>query len=208
MALAVPVPMASAPPQRIALPQQIAARLTGSGWFWALFLATGFAFPIVRSVLRELPAAPPVLGTLPPYELVDQAGRPFRSADLRGIVILEFASADALRAEGSPLAMLQKRVRNTGNAVHLVTFVRGRADLAALAKSSGAGAWRWTLAGGDVAPLEEMVKRTLRLDPLDGRLILADGQGRIRRVTSALPEEIDLMMRDIGLLANLGGESR
>jgi hypothetical protein len=41
-------------------PQRLAARLTGSPWFWAVFVLTVFGLPIVRSIARDLPAAPPV----------------------------------------------------------------------------------------------------------------------------------------------------
>ena len=195
-----------------AFPQRVAARLTGSPWFWALFVAAVFTLPLVRSVRRALPAAPPVLGTFPPFALVDQAGKRFVDADLRGhLVFLEFTSAEAVASKGSPLARLQRRVRNTGEAVHLVSFVAGAADsgaLATLAKNAGAGAWRWTLAGGDVQALEAAALLALHAPEggtLTGRLILLDGKGRIRRLGSPSPDEIDLMMRDTGLLVNMEG---
>ncbi|MDL2717339.1 MAG: hypothetical protein PT977_06260 [Acidobacteriota bacterium] len=197
---------------RAAFPQRVAAALTGSPWFWALFVAAVFTLPLVRSVRRALPAAPPVLGTFPAFSLVDQAGNPFREASLRGhLVFLEFTSAESLVAGGSPLAKLQRRVRNTGEAVHLVSFVAGATDsgtLATLAKNAGAGAWRWTLAGGDIKPLEAATLQALHAPEggtLAGRLILLDGRGRIRRLGSPSPDEIDLMMRDTGLLVNMEG---
>jgi hypothetical protein len=195
-----------------AFPQRVAARLTGSPWFWALLVGASFTLPLVRSVRRALPPAPPVLGTFPAFAFVDQAGKPVRETDLRGhLVVLEFTSADALAAGGSPLAKLQRRVRNTGEAVHLVSFVDAvpsPGNLAALAKNAGAGAWRWTLAGGDVKTLEAATLKALHAPDggtLAGRLLLLDGRGRIRRLGSPSPEEIDLMMRDTGLLVNMEG---
>jgi len=150
--------------------QRAAARVTGSRLFWAVFVAAAFALPLVRSVRRVLPPAPPVLGSFPAFTLVDQAGNPVHEKDLLGhLVVAEFTTAAALADGGSPLAKLQRRVRNTGEAVHLVSFVDttprpGRAvpTLAALAKGAGAGAWRWTLAGGDVRPLEAATLKALR----------------------------------------------
>src|ERR1017187_8954047 len=144
-----------------AAPQRVAAWLTGSPWFWALFVAAAFTLPLVRSVRRALPPAPPVLGSFPAFALVDQAGNPVHETDLPGpLVVAQSTTAAALAEGGSPLAKLQRRVRNTGEAVHLVSFVdtapRSRSaglTLAALAKGARAGAWRWTLAGGDVRPL-------------------------------------------------------
>jgi hypothetical protein len=201
-------------------PQRVAAGLTGSRWFWALFVAAAFALPLVRSVRRALPAAPPVLGSFPPFALVDQAGHTVRGTDLqRHLVIAEFTTDEALARGGSPLAKLQRRVRNTGEAVHLISFVEmsrssaspppaGSPTLAALAKGAGAGAWRWTLAGGDVRALETATLEALHVPEggtLSGRLILLDARGRMRRLGAPSPEEIDLMMRDTGLLVNMEG---
>ena len=203
------------------LPQRIAARLTGSRWFWALFVTAAFALPLVRSVRRALPPAPPVLGSFPAFSLVDQAGNSVGEADLRGhLVVAEFTTTAALVEGGSPLAKLQRRVRNTGEAVHLISFVDMASPssasstptegptLAALAKGAGAGAWRWTLAGGDVRPLEAATLKALHAPEggtLAGRLLLVDARGRVRRLAAPSPDEIDHLMRDTGLLVNMEG---
>jgi hypothetical protein len=184
--------------------------------FWVLFVAAAFALPLVRSVRRALPPAPPVLGSFPAFTLVDQAGNPVRESDLRGrLVVAEFTTAAALAEGGSPLAKLQRRVRNTGEAVRLVSFVdtaprphSAAPALADLAKGAGAGAWRWTLAGGDVRPLEAATLKALHAPEdgtLAGRLLLLDARGRMRRIGAPSPDEIDLMMRDTGLLVNTEG---
>lgn len=197
------------------LPQRAAARVTGSRLFWAVFVAAAFALPLVRSVRRALPPAPPVLGSFPAFALVDQAGNSVHETDLSGhLVVAEFTTARALADGGSPLAKLQRRVRNTGEVVHLVSFVDTTRSspagptLAALAKGAGAGAWRWTLAGGDVEPLEAATLKALGAPEggtLAGRLLLLDARGRVRRLGAPSPDEIDLMMRDTGLLVNMEG---
>ncbi|MGZ6988150.1 MAG: hypothetical protein ACXVH0_04235 [Thermoanaerobaculia bacterium] len=212
---------AAAYKQEWKFPQRIAARLTGSPWFWALFVAAAFALPLVRSVRRALPPAPPVLGSFPAFSLVDQAGNSVGEADLRGhLVVAEFTTAAALVEGGSPLAKLQRRVRNTGEAVHLISFVDMPSPssasstpaegptLAALAKGAGAGAWRWTLAGGDVRLLEAATLKALHAPEggtLAGRLLLVDARGRVRRLAAPTPDEIDRLMRDLGLLGNMEG---
>ena len=202
-------------PSARALLQRVAARVTGSKLFWVVFVAAAFALPLVRSVRRALPPAPPVLGAFPAFALVDQAGNPVRETDIRGhLIVAEFTTAAALAEGGSPLAKLQRRVRNTGEVVHLVSFVDttrsspGGPTLAALAKGAGAGAWRWTLAGGDVRALEAATLKALRAPEggtLAGRLLLLDARGRVRRLGAPSPDEIDLMMRDTGLLVNMEG---
>jgi len=195
-------------------PQRLAARATGSPWFWAVLTGALFALPLVRSLLRQLPSPPPVLGEFPAFSLVDQEGREFTLAGERGrLLVAEFASARGLAAgKRSPLEDLQKRVRETGDAVHLVTFLTGASPFtpAELARRSGAGAWRWTLASGRAETMETLktlAAGALRIpaDRLEGKLLLLDGAGRIRRVTGSSPAEIDPMMRDISLLANLEG---
>jgi hypothetical protein len=218
---AVPSPSSFSRNSLSSFPQRAAARLTGSRLFWALFVAAAFALPLVRSVRRALPPAPPVLGSFPAFSLVDQAGNSVGEADLRGhLVVAEFTTAAALAAGSSPLAKLQRRVRNTGEAVHLISFVdmsslssdspppTGRPSLAALAKGAGAGAWRWTLAGGDVRPLETATLKALHAPEsgtLAGRLLLVDARGRVRRLAAPSPDEIDHLMRDTGLLVNMEG---
>jgi len=178
-------------------------------------VAASFSLPFVRSLRRTLPPAPPVLGPFPAFSLVDQSGHPFTTASVRGqILVAEFVPAMSLETSSSPLVGLQKRVRNMGDRVRLVSFVTsgaaGAPDLARLAAGSHAGAWRWTLAGGDAAALRDRTAAAIGTAgapaSLDGRLLLVDGIGRLRRVLGSSPDEIDLMMRDIGLLANLEGQ--
>ena len=201
-----------ATPAAIPLPQRIAAHLTGSPWFWLVFIGLAFAFPIVRSLNRPLPETPPVLGTLPAFALTDQYGRPVTDLSLRGTLVLaEFVSAERLSARPTPLAELQKRVRNTGQALRLVSFVDqtpGAPPLADLAEHVGAAAPRWTLAGGDLGPVEGAIRKAAgaRADiPLTGYLLLADAHGRVRRVEAPTKDNVDRIMRDIGLLANMEG---
>ena len=194
------------------LPQRVAAALTGSPWFWVAFVALAFAFPIVRSLNRPLPETPPVLGVLPAFTLTDQYGRPVTDASLKGTLVLaEFVSAERLSGRPTPLAELQKRVRNTGQALRLVSFVDqtpGTPPLADLAERTGAAAPRWTLAGGSLEKVEAAIRKAAagRADvPLYGYLLLADAHGRIRRVEAPTKDNVDTIMRDIGLLANMEG---
>jgi len=196
----------------VAAPQRIAAALTGSPWFWAAFVAFAFAFPIVRSLNRPLPETPPAFGVLPAFVLTDQYGKPVTDVSLRGTLVLaEFVSAERLSGRPTPLAELQKRVRNTGQALRLVSFVDrtpGAPPLADLAEHAGAVAPRWTLAGGDLAPVEAAIRKAAggRADvPLTGYLLLADAHGRVRRVVAPTRDNVDQIMRDIGLLANMEG---
>jgi hypothetical protein len=211
-AAAAPFPR-TARPVEVPFAQRLAARLTGSPWFWALFISVGFVVPILRTIHRQLPAPPPVVGTFPAFALVDQEARPFASDALAGrISIVEFVSEEALEAGAvSPLASLQRRVRNAGPLVHLVSFVRSAANgktpgataLGVFGAKAHAGAWRWTLAAGDVSALERDARAALGNETLVGKLLLVDGRLRVRRIVTPSRENVDLLMRDIGLLVNL-----
>jgi len=51
--------------------------------------------------------------------------------------------------------------------------------------------------------LERVRTSLLKTPSLEGKLLLVDAHGNVRRVTSPAKEEVDAMMRDIQLLANL-----
>src|SRR4051812_27712506 len=83
MSVSVPVPSDAGWGPRV---QRRVSRLVGRPAFWLLVVAFGLAVPVLNQV-RRTPAPPlPVLGTLPEFKLVDQEGRPFGGADLRGYV--------------------------------------------------------------------------------------------------------------------------
>ncbi len=205
------LPMTLPEPRPAAFAQRAAARLTGSPWFWALFVATVFTLPLVRSIARSLPALPPVLGPLPEFGLTDLSGHELTRASLAGrVVLLELTSASRLAADGSPLAALRHRVRNTGDAVALVSLAEGRLAPEVAARVS-AGPSRWHLAAGETRSFERRLALVAGLPeetPLAGRLFLIDRAGRLRRVTGTSPAEIDTMIRDLGLILNVEEPAR
>src|SRR5579863_7963204 len=64
--------------------QARAARLVGSPWFWAIAIGLVFLFPIVRGVGMRLPEPPAMKILLPAFELTNERGQRFGSADLKG----------------------------------------------------------------------------------------------------------------------------
>jgi hypothetical protein len=204
---APPLPSSPSSP----LPQRVAARLTGSAWFWAALVVVLFAVPVYRSVTRPLPAAPPVVGDLPAFALTDQQGKPVTDADLRGtVVIAEFVSASRFAEKPTAAAGLVRRVRNTGGSVRIVSFVDAPPGTPPWCDADAARAAlpRWIHASGDLAAFEAAARRAAGLPaeiPLWGRLLLVDARGRIRRVAVPVKPELDQLMRDTGLLVNMEG---
>jgi hypothetical protein len=188
--------------------QRAAARLLGSGIFWALFLALSFAWPIVRVTRTALPPPLPVLESVPDFELADQNGRSFGSKDVRGRVWLlstiETASplADKLASE---LGKIQHRTRNLGPAFHLVTVGQSpendtRENLAEFTSHHRVSPRMWSFLSGDAVSL-----RKVSAPSSPFAIALVDQKMRIRgRYDLADPGAVDLFLYHAGLLVNRG----
>jgi protein SCO1/2 len=206
--------------------QRHAARLLGSRLFWVLFLLVAFGWPIVRVFRTTLPPFLPVLGTVSDFELVDQNGRPYGTAELRGRVWLastiETASMQAADKLATEVGKIQHRVRNLGPAFHLVTLaVDPELDtpprLLEFAGHHRVSPRMWSFLSGKKDDIEQ-AERTLGLrngahtDPaapkIDGSpmtVILVDAQMRVRgRYDLADPDAIDTLLHHAGLLVNRG----
>ena len=105
--------------------QRVASGLFGRRMFWALFVLIAFSWPISRVIHRAMPPKLAVLGTIAPFALVDQEGRPFGTAELEGRVWVASAihtSSPAAVDLVKEMGKIQHRVRNLGPAFHLVTI--------------------------------------------------------------------------------------
>lgn len=102
------------------------AGLVSRPLFWVAVVLFGLAVPIVNQVRRKPPAPLPVLGTLPDFRLVDQDGRAFGGAELRGYVWVAgfiFTRCPTIcPAITTRMATIQKRARGIENGFRLVSF--------------------------------------------------------------------------------------
>lgn len=57
-------------------------------WFWIVAVVLLFGVPITMSLLRPQPELPPVLGTMPDFELLNQNAEPVTAESLRGSVLV------------------------------------------------------------------------------------------------------------------------
>jgi protein SCO1/2 len=177
--------------------------LLASPWVWA-FLAGILVLTLIRPLLRFEPEPPPVMGEIPAFSLVDQDGNPFGSEDLSGSVYVAnffFTSCSTIcppmmRA----VAGLRDRYRDEGiEGVRLVSItVDPETDtaerLADYAARYSAEPPRWTLLTGDPEEIRRVAVegfRTAMGDRVEvadgffdiahsGKLVLVDGQGRVR----------------------------
>jgi protein SCO1/2 len=205
----------------------VAARLTGSRWFWSLAVASLFALPLVRSIGRQLPPPPPVYADLPDFRLVDQEGQAFGLPDLRGRVwVANFiftSCGEVCPRLTQRMADLQSRLRNVGDAARLVSFtvdpVRDTPPvLREYAQRYHARQDFWKFLTGPLAEIEQTVVAGFKVaversevgdtgffDIVHGeRFVLVDQEGRIRGYYSADDEGLQELLNQLGLLANLG----
>jgi cytochrome oxidase Cu insertion factor (SCO1/SenC/PrrC family) len=178
------------------------ARAVGRPAFWLLLLLVLFGAPLARGLLAgAAPAAPPVLGSFPPFSLQEDRGGAFRAEDVRGHVFIANLLCVHCPEQG-PLAaetmrILQHRARNLGDALRLVSFATDGdgASLAEVRRGHPSSA-RWTLARGAPAAVRALF-------PGGKGLLLVDGQMRIRgRYDGSGPPALDAALRDAALVLN------
>lgn len=184
-------------------------------WLWIVVF--GFAFTTVislglRPFMRRIPEPPPVIHTLPEFDLIDHQGRPFNRASLAGDVWVFdffFTSCPSICADLTRrMAQLQEAFEREGVDARLVSVsVDPENDtpevLRQYAKKHGADLDRWVFVTGS----EEAV-RSLLVDGFHTHLgdrkeispnvfdiahasyfVLVDGDGGVRRHYRALDEE-------------------
>ncbi len=199
----------------------------GRPLLWAVVIGALAAWPAVWALRTPVPPPPPVLGTVPAFQLTDQEGRPFGSQDLTGRVWI--ASFIFTRCETvcpaitRQMGRIQARTRNLEPALHLVSFSVDSghdtpARLAAYARVHHASPRMWTFLTGPAAAVQETIERGFRVsvgrsptDPSPAgishgtHLVLVDGEGRLRGYyASDEPETVDRVVRDAALLINRG----
>jgi protein SCO1 len=199
----------------------------GRPLLWIVAIAALAAWPVLWSLRSPIPRPPPVLGTLPGFELTDQEGRPFGSGDLTGRVWV--ASFIFTRCETvcpritAQMARIQARTRNLEPELHLVSFSVDPehdtpARLAEYARAHRASPRMWTFLTGSADAVRHTVEKGLRVsigrepgDPSPAgishgtHLVLIDGAARIRGYYD--PEAADVVervVRDAALLVNRG----
>jgi len=160
---------------------------------------------LIRPLLRHEPEPPPVLGELPPFELVAASGEPFGLDDLEGrvwVVNFFFTRCGAICPRlTAAMHSLQERYEAAGTGPGLgLLSVTVDPDhdtpevLGDYARRHDVDAGRWTFLTGDRAAVERLVEQGFRtaIGPpgqdeagwIDiahsGRLVLVDRRGRIR----------------------------
>lgn len=192
---------------------------------WLAAIALLAAWPVVWTLGTRVPPPPPVLGTLPAFQLTDQEGRPFGSEELAGRVwVASFIFTrcpTVCPAITRQVARIQARTRNLEPELHLVSFsvdpaYDTPARLAEYARAHRASPRMWTFLTGPADEVQATVEKGLRVsmgrepgDPTAGgishgtHLVLVDRAARIRGYYDPdAPDTIDRVVRDAALLVN------
>jgi protein SCO1/2 len=192
---------------------------------WLAVILVLAAWPVAWTLGTRVPPPPPVLGSLPAFQLTDQDGRPFGSEDLAGRVwVASFIFTrcpTVCPAITRQVARIQARTRNLEPELHLVSFSVDPghdtpARLAEYARAHRASPRMWTFLTGPADAVQETVEKGLRVsmgrepdDPSAGgishgtHLVLVDRAARIRGYYDPeAPDTIDRIVRDAALLVN------
>lgn len=215
---------ASKPPQVLDSRPGAIWRFFSRSSFWVIGVLLLAIAPVAGALTRHLPEPPPVYVTLPRFELTNSFGGKFGSDQLDHhvwVASFAFTSCPSVCPKlMKKLQVVQHRTRNAGSAVNIVTFsVDPETDtpekLRAYRKRFKASPYRWKFLTGDLSVIEKTVVGGFKLamgkdaDNLfeifhSERFALVDRTGRIRGYYEATDAGIDKLLRDIGLVLNLG----
>jgi hypothetical protein len=191
----------------------------GRPLFWVLAIALLAGWPLVSGLLRRPPAVPGVLGTLPPFELVETSGARIDRAALAGRVwLLGFVDTGCVSCAerlGAALERVQYRIRNVGPAVGVLEVgVAGAnpvVDLNREVVRHHANPRQWRSASGPdarrlLAEIGALVPTHGPMLEAGGALVLVDALGRVRAVEGIEAQaSMDRLVSELTVLLNLNG---
>lgn len=200
------------------------SRLVARPAFWIVLLSILFALPVLRTALRRLPPAPPVLSTLPAFTMTDQTGQAFGTNDLAGKVwVADFiftscpTACPLLTRRMSEVAQRGKRL---GPELRLVSFTVDPerdtpARLAAYAAGYKADPRKWSFLTGPLGEVERAITEGFKVgidrhktaddfwEIVHGEhLVLVDRHLHIRGYFDASNPGIDQLMAAVGRVVN------
>jgi protein SCO1 len=198
-------------------------KLVRSKLFWFSFILLSFAYPLIKSVQREIPEPAPAIFQVPSFKMINEFGKPFGSDDLKGRIYIAnfmFTSCPSVCPElMKTMQVVQKRVRGLGTKVALVTFtVDPETDTSAVlykySRELKSNPHVWTfltgtveemkalLVGGFKVPMEKQKEVELYDIAHSQKLVLVDGEGGVRSYHSTDKVSLDQMMIELGILVN------
>lgn len=207
--------------------EQRVSDLVAKPLFWIVFILAIIAVPVGRAIGGTAPEAPKLKLALPEFELTNERGNPYGSANLKGRVwVADFiftSCPTACPRLTKRMREIQHRARFLGDSFHLVSFTVDPENdtperLLAYAKENKALPMRWSFLTGPLDRIEATVVKGFKIamgkEPTEPggnlfsifhgeKLVLVDREGFIRGYYDADDEGIANLLRDAGTLANL-----
>ena len=201
-----------------------AAKLVASKLFWVLAISFLFAYPVTKSVMRQLPADLPVYGQLPHFQFVSESGENFGTDNLKGkVYVANFMFTTCTTA--CPILLkkvqtVQHRMRGVLDRAAIVSFtVDPETDTPKVlfdkAREFKANPYVWKFVNGPMSDTKKLLVDGFKVPMGDkevagtvmdvahsNKLVLVDQQGQIRGYYSIEGNGINMMMIDMGLLIN------
>lgn len=199
-------------------------KLVRSKLFWVIACGFFFAYPITKSVMRELPADLPSYGTVPYFKFTAENGKAFGTDELLGkVYIANFAFTSCQTVCPTlfgKVQLVQHRMRGVIDRAAIVTFtVDPQTDtpevLSNKAKELKANPHVWRFLTGDLATIKNLLINGYKVPMGDKvlaesvydvahsqKLVLVDQDGVIRGYYDTDKPGINQLMIDTGLLIN------
>lgn len=199
-------------------------KLVISKLFWVIAVSFLFAYPVIKSVRRQLPNALPIYHAVPEFSFTDENGKAFGTSELKGKVYLaHFMSSDCAgecALSFQQLQQIQHRIRGVIDRAAIVSFtINPKNDTSDVlfkkARELNANPIVWRFVTGPESEVKSLVIDGFKV-PGDGeqvvetldeavrshRLALIDQQGNVRGFYILEKNEINKLMIDLGLLIN------
>lgn len=201
-------------------------RVFESAWFWILAIGLAFAVPLALSLRRPQLKAPPVLGQMKDFRLVDQDGQGFDSQMRLGGIVSLFTFVDTSCGEPCKDTMerlyrLQRSLKGAGPTVRMMSLSVAQPApdrpeaLKHLGRSLNASFHSWTFLTGEPAEVKGLLAQLLAQAPeayraaapaslaQSGLVVLVDQRGQIRGVHELRqPETIAEAVKETAFLIN------
>lgn len=199
-------------------------KLVSSKLFWFIACGLLFAYPVTKSINRNLPAELPVYSTVPDFRFTDENGRSFGTNELKGkVYIANFMFTSCVTSCPLLLKQVQKvqhRMRGVIDRAAIVSFtVDPDHDTTEVlfnkAREMKANPVVWRFLNASIADTKKLLVDGFKVPVGDkavannimdvahsNKFVLVDQYGRIRGYYSSDKDGINKMMIDTGLVIN------
>jgi len=199
-------------------------KIVSSKLFWVIAVSFLFAFPILKSIKRQLPDPLPIIGSVPDFTFMNENGQPFGSNELKGKVYIAnfiFTSCQTVCPNLlGKIKTVQHRMRGVIDRAAIVSFTVDPENdssevLYAKAREMNANPNVWRFLRAPINDTKKLLVDGFKVPVGDkeyagnvmdvahsNKLVLVDQMGKIRGYYSTEKDDINKLMIDVGLIIN------